>query len=101
MVFENADGSVAVDGEVLEFDPPNLLSITWHPLYNPDTVSEKPSRVTFSITQLGAVCKLRTVHDRFEHGNGVFKGVQCGWFFVLDNLKSYIETGEALEVTEL
>ncbi len=98
--FDNEDGSTAVDGEVLVYDPPHLLSITWHPLYDPDTVSEKPSRVTFSITAMGDVCKLRTVHDRFEHADGVYKNVELGWFFVLDNLKTYLETGKALELTE-
>ena len=99
--FEYEDGRTAIEGEVLAYEPHSLLSITWHPLYNPETLDEKPSRVTFSITEMGEVCKLRTVHDRFEHGSGVFLGVQTGWFFVLDNLKSYLETGKALEVTEV
>ena len=35
-----------VDGEVLDSDPPRRLSYTWRALYDEETATEEPSRVS-------------------------------------------------------
>ena len=98
VVFRNPDGSVAVEGTVLEADAPRRLSITWHALYNPAAADERPSRVTWEIVQHGDACRLSLVHDDFDGETATYHGVAEGWLMLLCSLKSLIETGEALPV---
>ena len=90
------DGEVAVEGEVLEAQPPNKLAITWHVLYNEDAARETPSRVTFEIETLDQQTRLRIVHDRFAEGSVVLPEISEGWPWIVSSLKSLLETGEAL-----
>jgi uncharacterized protein YndB with AHSA1/START domain len=92
------DGQPAVEGTVLEADPPRRLSITWSFRYDPAMAAETPSRVTFEIEQRGPTCLLRTVHDDFPEGSIVPDHVSGGWPFILSNLKSLLETGSPLLV---
>ena len=98
VVFRNPDGSLAVEGEVLEVDEPRRLSITWHALYNPAAANERPSRVTWEITQHADACRLSLVHDDFDGETPTYQGVAEGWLVLLCSLKSLIETGEPLPV---
>jgi hypothetical protein len=42
------------------------------------------------------VVKLTVVHDGFEAGSEVLKGVSQGWPAVIGSLKTLLETGEPL-----
>jgi uncharacterized protein YndB with AHSA1/START domain len=91
------DGSVAVEGEVLEIEPEERLSITWHVLYDEEESRERPSRVTFEIEPSGPdLCKLTVVHDDFDGETKTYRGVGEGWPWILHSLKSLLETGEPL-----
>lgn len=95
--FRNApDGDIAVDGEVLEIDPPNKLVISWHVRYDKQAAKEAPSRVTFSLEESNGQTRLRIVHDRFPEGSVLFDRVSEGWPWIVSGLKSLLETGEAL-----
>ena len=83
-------------GVILESDPPRRLSYTWHPQYD-DVKHEKPSRVTFDLAPFKDQVRLTIVHDDFEPGSKVFEGISRGWPAVLSSLKSFLETGRALE----
>jgi uncharacterized protein YndB with AHSA1/START domain len=96
VVYRMPDGSTAVEGEVLESDPPRRLVITWRPLYDAAMAAEPPSRVTFEIEALEGACRLRVTHDRFEEGSAVYENVRQGWSAILCSLKSLLETGEPL-----
>lgn len=89
-------GDVAVDGQVIEADPPNKLSITWHVRYDEAAIAEAPSRVTFTLDDTGGQTRLRIVHDQFPDDSVVFAGISEGWPWILSSLKSLLETGEAL-----
>lgn len=91
-----ADGEPAVDGEVLEADPPRRLVLSWHVLHDAEAAGEAPSRVTFEIEEFGEQCRLRIIHDRFPADSVVPKLVTDGWPYVAASLKSLLETGEAL-----
>jgi hypothetical protein len=41
--------------------------------------------------------KLTVIHDDFEEGSKVFESISDGWPKVLCSLKSFLETGRALE----
>ncbi len=96
VTYRMQDGRLAVDGEVIEADPPKRLSYSWHVLYDDDASKETPSRVTWEIEPLGDVCKLTLVHEDFPEGSVVYEGVGQGWPGILSSLKTLLETGEPL-----
>jgi len=98
VAFRNRDGSLVIEGEVLEVDEPRRLSITWHVLYNPAVASERPSRVTWEIVQHGVACRLSLVHDDFDGETPTYHGVAEGWLVLICSLKSLLETGKPLLV---
>jgi uncharacterized protein YndB with AHSA1/START domain len=93
------DEEVAVDGRVLEADPPHRLVTTWSFRRRPDLRDDPPSRVTWEIEQLGDDCRLKLIHDSFPSETPTFTSVGSGWPQVLSSLKSLLETGEALTLT--
>ena len=101
LVYAREDGSRAVEGEVLEVDPPRRLSFTWRTLYDEAARRERPSRVTFEIEALGEVCRLALVHDDFEPGSVTYANVSRGWNAIVCSLKTLLETGAALPPAEL
>lgn len=89
------EGGKTDEGQVLEADPPHRLSFTWKVLHSGLDV-EPHSRATFDISLQAGVVKLVLVHDRFEPGSRAMEAVSGGWPKILANLKSLLETGEAL-----
>lgn len=97
---------------VLESEPYRKLSYTWHN-YQPEMAEmygwseeklaelrkEKISKVSFHIEQAGSdSVKLTVVHDDFEPGSEMLKGISQGWPAILSNLKSLLETGDTLDL---
>ena len=96
LTYTDPKGGLMVDGKVVEADPPRRLVTTWRAAYSPEVAGERPSRVTWTIEPVGAVCKLSVVHDDFEAQGATWKSTASGWPVVLSGLKTYLETGEAL-----
>ncbi len=85
-----------VDNVILECDPPRRLVHTWRSLYDPDLAAEPESRVTWEIeAQPGGFAKLTLIHDRLAGSPKTAASVR-GWSYILSNLKTVVETGEAL-----
>ncbi|WP_280383113.1 ArsR/SmtB family transcription factor [Nocardia wallacei] len=95
--------------KVLEADPYNRLSYTWHTMsldhadafgIDHDTarkwMSEPRSKVTFELEPVGDLVKLTVVHDGFEPGSALLEGVSGGWPSIITNLKALLETGDTL-----
>jgi uncharacterized protein YndB with AHSA1/START domain/DNA-binding transcriptional ArsR family regulator len=95
---------------VLEADPPRRLSYTWHAVsaelaevlgwsddFAARAAAEPRSKVTFEIEpQDDGTVRLTVVHDGFEDGSAMLESVSGGWPRVLANLKTWLETGEAV-----
>jgi uncharacterized protein YndB with AHSA1/START domain len=93
----NPDGTVDWEGEVLKAAAPRVLSFTFlAPRFEPG-VTEPPSRVTIELNQEGSGTRLTLVHDGFSPDSKTCECVSQGWPAILDNLKSWIETGKALD----
>jgi uncharacterized protein YndB with AHSA1/START domain len=95
---------VVVDGEVLEADPPRRLVQTWHPVWDPETAAEPPTRLTYEIEPgPGDVTRLTVVHELADAPlvaamvTGQVEGAGGGWAYVLSDIKTLLETGSALE----
>ena len=88
--------SVMVEGEIIEADPPHRLVHTWNLRYDPKFAADAPSQVTWEIaSEDGQVSKLTVIHE-FETEDESFAEVASGWSWVVSNLKTFLETGEAL-----
>ena len=102
--FEVPD--VAVDGEVIEADPPRRLVQTWRLLMDPEIAAEGFTRLTYEIEEAnGGVTKLTVTHDLkgapklavLVAGDREAEGAGGGWSWVLSGLKTLLETGTPLD----
>jgi uncharacterized protein YndB with AHSA1/START domain len=97
---------VAMDGEVLEADPPRRLVHTFRMLIGDEaTTSEGFTKLTWEIDEVRpGVSKLTVVHDlegapllaAMTSGDMEDQGAGGGWPEVISSLKTLLETGEAL-----
>jgi uncharacterized protein YndB with AHSA1/START domain len=94
---------VAIVGEVIEADPPRKLVQTWHPVWDPASAAEKPTRLTYEIEEWpGGFTALTVSHDVAgapivaSMVSGQQKQAGGGWAFVLSDLKTLLETGKSL-----
>jgi uncharacterized protein YndB with AHSA1/START domain len=97
---------VAVDGEVLEADPPHKLVQTWRMIMDDGLAAEGFTRLTYEIQEgKGGVTRLTVIHD-LEHapklavvvaGQNEDQGAGGGWSWVLSGLKTLLETGTTLD----
>ena len=91
---------VQLVGDVLECSPPKRLVISWANESQKDDPT-KTSRVTFDVEPQGEMVRLTVSHDELEAGGGMEKGIRRGWPMVLSNLKSFLETGRAVDILAL
>ena len=93
---------VAIVGEVLESDPPKKLVQTWHPVWDPTSTAERPTRLTYEIEEQNGLSVLTVTHDVAgapsvaRMVSGEQKEAGGGWAFVLSDLKTLLETGKPL-----
>jgi uncharacterized protein YndB with AHSA1/START domain len=96
---------VIISGEVLETDPPRKLVTTFRMLMDPQTAAEPATRVTYEIQDKGnGVCSLTLTHEldgapilaSIIGGKWEDKGAGGGHTWVLNDLKSLLETGRTL-----
>ena len=89
-----AENEAWIVGEVVECIPPQRLVLTWA---DPDDLKDK-SRVTFEIEKIGKSVCLTVTHDKFKAGSTMPGKVAGGWPKVLSSMKSFLETGQGLDV---
>jgi len=89
--------TVELAGKVIEVSPPARLVITWaNASQAADPASH--SRVTFEIAEYENMVRLTVTHDELEAGSGMENGIKRGWPVVLSSLKSFLETGQGMDV---
>jgi uncharacterized protein YndB with AHSA1/START domain len=96
---------IAVDGEVIECNPPHKLVQTWRMLLDPESASEGFTKVTHEIKEISpGVTRLTLVHELdgapklavLVGGAREEEGAGGGWAWVLSDLKTVLETGKSL-----
>ena len=96
-VRANDARAVELVGKVVEIAPPSRLVITWAATSQAED-TDSYSRVTFDIAEYDDMVRLTVSHDDLIAGSGMANGVSKGWPVVLSSLKSFLETGRALDV---
>lgn len=94
---------MAVDGEVIEADPPRKLVLTWRMVMDPELAAEGFTRLTYETRR-----RPRRRHEahggprprrRAKAGGAASRragaeGAGRGWSWVLSDLKTLLETGK-------
>ena len=100
------DGRPAVDGMVEELTPPapgapGRFVQTWHVLYDAAMAEEPPSRVEWTVEEAGeGLTRVRVVHGDLAQSPLTWANVRTGWVWVLDSMKTLLETGSPLPRAE-
>lgn len=98
IVYRNSDGTIALEGRIIEAIPDRRLVTTFSMTHHPEGKHEPPSQVTWDIESRGPTCKLTVTHDGFASETVTYRETRSGWNPVLSGLKTLLETGEPLEI---
>lgn len=79
------------DGEILELDPPRLLVYTWFGNFHKDP--KLRSIVRWELTPTANGTHVKVTHSGLTQDPESAKDYAGGWPGVLDELKSWVETG--------
>ncbi|HLM23261.1 MAG TPA: SRPBCC domain-containing protein [Propionibacteriaceae bacterium] len=96
------DGRPAVDGIIEEMQRPaagrpGRFVQTWHTRYDPELEHEPPSRVEWTIESAGeGLTRVRLVHGNLEQSPLTWQNVKDGWVWILNSMKTLLETGHPL-----
>ena len=105
-MLEFGTPEVIVEGEVVEVDPPWRLVQTYRFNFSPEMIEEGFTTLTFEIeAEHGGLCRLTVTHDVEDapimasqiDGDGPLSEGGGGWPWILSDLKTLLETGEAFE----
>lgn len=92
-----ADGRGAIDGVIEVLEPPRRMVMTWHTLYDAALEAEPPSRVEWTLSDVGdGLTRIDLVHGDLASSPLTWSNVKDGWTWVLSGLKTVVETGESL-----
>lgn len=98
-IVRTPDGALHISGEVLAYDPPRKLSVTFNVNW-PELIEKLgPTLVTYEIEEVGDAVRLTMSegHDR-PLSDDILSGGRSGWPAILSGLKSLIETGKAPQI---
>jgi uncharacterized protein YndB with AHSA1/START domain len=98
-VVRRPDGAVHLGGEVIAWEPPRRLTVTWNVNWPGLVEALGPTVVTYEIEPAGDAVRLTLTqsHDR-EISDDILSGGRTGWPAILSSLKSLLETGAALSI---
>ena len=90
-------GTIFDAGEVLEVEKPKRLVLSWRHQMRPELKAEGEARCTIDLETTKDMVKLTVTHTMERAGSKLIAAVSGGWPSILSSLKSYLETGKALE----
>jgi uncharacterized protein YndB with AHSA1/START domain len=86
--------ALRLTGEVLESKPPKSLVVSWT---DPENAKDT-SRCTYDIEAVHDMVRLTVTHGNFAPGYNMREKISGGWPLVLSSMKSFLETGKAVDI---
>ena len=91
-------GKVTDSGKSLEADRPRRLSYTFKHELDEAMRKDGATKVVFTLEPHGDLVKLTLTHEGFAKESKLLDGISKGWPAILSNLKSLLESGNALTI---
>ncbi|HDX9613801.1 TPA: SRPBCC family protein [Bacillus toyonensis] len=98
----DGDETVHVYGNVLEYEPNQLLQFTHYPgkSYMIDDRAFE-SRISYILKPIGSCTKLTLIHDQWKEDDPYYENSNKAWWMILNNIKTLVETGSTLDFGEI
>jgi uncharacterized protein YndB with AHSA1/START domain len=98
-ILRMPDGRVDVRGQVVTWEPPHRLAVTWTVDWNEQMRELPECLVSYEIVQAGDAVRLTmTEAHQWDVPEDLLAGGRMGWPVILSSLKSVLETGKPLSV---
>ena len=106
MIAQHGVPEIACDGEIVEVDPPRRLVQTYRFNFAPDQTAEGFHEVIWDLHgEHGGITRLTVTHDVTDapiaaamiEGSANLGEGGGGWAWILSDLKTLLETGNAIE----
>ncbi len=94
-LYTSGEGNEMLGGEIIDVEPMKRLEMSFVPVWM-DKKDVPDSRNVYEIEQAGETCKLTIMHFGVTEQ---LEGVRKGWSQIAARLKSYLETGQALDLS--
>src|SRR5262245_37910622 len=91
--YDNPDGTVAADGEIIEIDPPTRLEMTFHPRWDPEAEADGPIRHVWELAPADGATKLTVTTRGLRKGSTNATSFGEGIIFIVSGLKTFVEGG--------
>jgi len=91
--YDNDDGSLAADGEVLAIDPGKSVTMTFHPRWSPEIDEGGPVRMTWAVEPTDDGGSRLTVTTALVPGSPADAEFRGGIEYIVSGLKTLVETG--------
>jgi uncharacterized protein YndB with AHSA1/START domain len=88
------DGRIADKGEIVEFDRPRRIVLSWRNEFRPELKAEGLARCAIELEPQDGAVKLTISHTIERADSKFIEAVSGGWPRILSNLKSLLETGQ-------
>ena len=93
--YDNADGSVAADGEVIAIDPPSRLEMTFIARWDPDAEVD-PIRHIWELEPADGATKLTVTTRGLKRGSEQAASFGSGIIYIVSGLKTFVEGGRTV-----
>jgi len=87
------EGVLFDGGEIVAFDPPSRLELSWRHEEDAQAKAEGFGRCVFEVAPAGEASKLTVTHTMPVAESRTIAMISEGWPQILSNLKSLVETG--------
>lgn len=91
--YDNPDGTVAADGEIIEIHPPKRLETTFLARWDPEAEAEGPIRHVWELEEADGATKLTVTTKGLKPGSKMAEGFSNGMVFIVSSLKTFVEGG--------
>jgi uncharacterized protein YndB with AHSA1/START domain/DNA-binding transcriptional ArsR family regulator len=93
--YDYPDGTVAADGEVLAFEPPIRLEMTFQARWDPEAEAEGALTHVWELVAAEGATKLTVTTKGLKKGSKQAEGFGDGIIFIVSGLKTHVEGGRA------